>query len=108
MARKSEADKQLEAYGYELTADEGYVRSKAGTPRERLVPVEGGYERYIRSDGKWLQMPYQVNEKWAGISGMTFESHPECFDTVYPTEHIEHIYSVANQERANNARPDKK
>ncbi len=112
MGRKNNADKELEAFGFVKTEDEGFVYSKLvgkdrSVPRERLEPVEGGYLRYIREDGAWRQLPYKVSEKWEKVSGLDFDTQPECFDTVYPEDYIENLYAVANQQRADNARTDK-
>lgn len=94
------ASEELLSYGYEETEPGAYTRSKAGKPRDKWVAVEGGFTRFMRDDGQWVGVPYKIAEKFEGVSGLLFETQPECFDTVYPEAEIENIYRVGNEERA--------
>lgn len=89
----------LVEFGYTPEEDGALVKYKAGRPRERYEPVEGGFLRFTRDDGKWAPVPYTIAEKFAGVSGLLAETHPECFEFVYPAEYLGNIYAEAVQAR---------
>lgn len=95
---KRTVESDLVAYGFEKT-DEGFVLTKAGRPKTKWVPTEGGFHRFEREDGEWVQYPHSVNAKFARVSGLTYAEHPECFDTVYSVEEVGVIYAAALEER---------
>ncbi|MFA5936482.1 MAG: hypothetical protein WC822_01245 [Candidatus Paceibacterota bacterium] len=98
MTTKKNVEKSLVAYGFEET-EEGFVLNKAGRPKTKWVPVDDGFHRFEREDGAWAQYPFSVNEKFARVSGLAYDTHPECFDEVYPFEHVGNIYAVAVAQR---------
>lgn len=92
----------LTEYGYVPVADPewsvtgtSYERSKGGTPRDRWVPVEAGFERYTRADGAWRAVPYTIHEEFEGVSGLDPDKHPGCFEWVYPAGYVEGVYTTA-------------
>jgi len=86
-------------FGYTHEPDDSLVKYKAGRPREKYQPVDGGFLRFTRDDGKWAPVPFKIAEKYEGISGLLPETHPECFDFVYPADYLLNIYATAVAER---------
>ena len=88
------ATKALIGYGYTQMPDGTLER---GRKDERYVPVEGGFLRWYR--GK--PMCFKIADAWRKVSGLTMETHPECFDMVYPAEWVIAEYEAGT---ANNAK----
>jgi hypothetical protein len=91
------ASSALAEYGYEPQEDGSFVRSKAGTPRDKWVPAlrGSGFLRFTRNDGKWDKVPYTIAAKWANVSGLTSQLNPECYEYVYPADYVLNIYATA-------------
>jgi hypothetical protein len=44
----------------------------------------------------WVQTPYRLADRWASVGGLHPETHPECFEWVWPDERVEeiHVYGL--------------
>ena len=98
----TQAVKAIIEFGYSPEYPDGsLVKYKAGHPREKWEPLEDrtGFLRFTREDGKWVPVPFTIAEKFEGVSGLTSETHPECFEYVYPADYVLNIYATAVAER---------
>lgn len=84
-------------FGYTLEEDGTLVKYKAGRPREKYQPVDGGFLRFTRDDGVWKPIAFKIADEFKGVSGLDFDKHPQCFNFVYPSAHLLNIYATAVQ-----------
>lgn len=100
MEELEQAVAALIEYGYTHEADGSLVRYKAGSPRDKWEPVpEESFLRFTRVDGQWQPVPYTIAAAFAGVSGLSADKHPECFDFHYPADYVLNIYATAVQDR---------
>lgn len=99
MTKALSASAELIKFGY---TDEGgeYVKYKAGKPREKYVASEGGFLRYTRDDGQWVGVPFTIAPSFEGVSGLTYATHPQCFEMVYPEAYLANVYAEGNKAAA--------
>lgn len=103
------AKEALEKYGFEENEEGVYVRvlgDKIDLSTERWVEVQGGWRCYkVGSDWGKLDpktglhsVPFGQNEAFADVGGLHPETHPQCFEFVWPDERIVEIYEHAGEE----------
>lgn len=86
----------LRSYDYVLEGDTWYHRLKHNTTQS-WKEAASGFLRYDPVSGAWEPVPYKVKPEFEGTGGLDFRNpaHTECFEWVWPYEHIEHIYREA-------------
>lgn len=84
-------------FGYTHEVDDSLVKYKAGRPREKYQPVDGGFLRFTRDDGVWKPVALRVAGAFKGVSGLDMDNpeHAQFFDWVYPDDYLLNIYSTA-------------
>ena len=87
-------------FGFTQEADGSLVEYRAGVPREKWEPTEGGFLRFTRADGVWDPVPYTIAPAFEGTGGLNHTTHPQCFEYTYPADYVRNIYAVALAERA--------
>lgn len=44
----------------------------------------------------WVQVPYRLADRWRDVGGLHPETHPECFEWVWPEVRVAEIYEYAS------------
>lgn len=120
MFEPKSAIEELEAYGYVRDADAD-IWHKPGALTEMWGPrAEGGWFCLRPADqpvaqavggadpaggapwgilsdvgAGWMQVPYGLLPKWAGVSGLHPATHTECFEWGWPDAVVAERYAVA-------------